>query len=239
MTLENKKSELPAKVSETERHRHLKRLAGQWARKNGLRVVAPEVSFPHIRFRVDVAAFKPLYKVPSKIQLNGEIGLTAVFECKQSRSDVLKDSQDEAKVSARLKSLMGRKAKLEALLRMHCPHLARGESLFPEFDSYDFTSLEHASHSRVLRQLEETQNAAAFKTKFSRLVRYQLSHLHYLVVESGIIKRHEVPLGWGLLERKEDDSLELLEPPSRQNTAPEMQLLFLQRLAASGNRSFR
>ena len=226
----------PVKKGESERHRSLKVLAGQWARKNGFGVVAQEVSFPHGRFRVDVAAYRPLFKVPSKVRFDGDIGITAVFECKQSRSDLIKDSRNQEKTLARLKVLVQRKTQLEALLKMHCPHLARGESLFPEFDSYDFDSLEHRSHSRVIREIRQVQAAACYKTKFDRLLRYKISHLHYLVLERGIIKPHEVPAGWGLLVRQED-GLALVEAPARQVISPAMQLCFLQRMAVSGNRS--
>lgn len=229
----------PRKKGETDRHKDLKVLAARWARENGLRLVAKEVSFPHNRFRVDVAAFRPHYKVPSKIQLDGDLGVTAVFECKQSRSDLIKDSANQAKALARLNTLVQRKARIESLLKIHLPHLARGDSLFPEFDQYDFESLEHESHSRVLRLIRETQSALSYKTKFDRMFRYKLAHLHYLVLERDIIKPHEVPLGWGLLVRKGDDDLELLEPPTRQNISTAMQVFFLQRLAAAGSRGLR
>jgi hypothetical protein len=126
---------------ETAKHRTLKLLAARWARDNGMSVLAPEVSFPYARFRADVAAFRPYIKVPAHLRGtiysrdsvagdSAEFGLTAIFECKQSRSDLMKDCHDRAKVQERLKMLVDRKARLETLLKMHCPHLARGESLF-------------------------------------------------------------------------------------------------------------
>lgn len=229
----------PTTRGETERHKGLKDLAVRWARQNGLKLVAKEVSFPHNRFRVDVAAFRPHHKVPSKIQLTGDLGVTAVFECKQSRSDLIKDSQNQEKALARLKTLVQRKTKLESLLKIHCPHLARGEFLFPEFDNYDFESLEHKAHSRVIRQIRETQSALSYKTKFERMFRYKLANLHYLVLEEGLIKAHEVPLGWGLLVHKKDDNLELVEAPALQTISIPMQVFFLQRIAAAGSRAVK
>lgn len=229
----------PAPKGETERHKGLKDLAVRWAKQNGLKLVAKEVSFPHNRFRVDVAAFRPHHKIPSKIQLTGDLGITAVFECKQSRSDLIKDSKNQEKALARLKALVQRKAKLESLLKIHCPHLARGEFLFPEFDNYAFESLEHETHRRVMRQIRETQSALSYKTKFDRMFRYKLANLHYLVLEQGIIKAHEVPLGWGLLIRRNEDSLELVEAPALQAISIPMQVFFLQRMAAAGSRGVR
>jgi hypothetical protein len=223
-------------TGETDRHRSLKALTTLWARANGLACVAKEVSFPHNRFRVDVAAYRPNFKVPSKVRLGDDLGITAVFECKQARSDLLKDSKNKEQVLARLQELNERKAKLEALLKMHYPNLAKGEALFPEFDCYDFNSAGHQSHARVLKKIQEAQSAAAYKTKFDRLLRYRLAHLHYLVTEKGIIKPHEVPLGWGLLVR-EEDGLRLVQAPALQQTSAPTQIIFLQRVAAAASRS--
>jgi hypothetical protein len=59
-------SPIAKRTGETARHLGLKALAVQWAVAQGLTIVAPEVSFPHRRFRVDVAACSPARKVPSR-----------------------------------------------------------------------------------------------------------------------------------------------------------------------------
>ncbi|HSI84832.1 MAG: hypothetical protein ACAI35_20450 [Candidatus Methylacidiphilales bacterium] len=238
----------PARKScggETEKHRQLKVLAARWAREAGYNIMAPEVSFPYGGFRADMAAYRPHFSVPAHLRSRNfgspgdtpqDMGLTAIFECKQSRSDLMKDSHDRAKVQERLKTLVDRKTRLEELLKMHCPHLAQGESLFPEYDSYNWSSLGHKSHAFVLRKIREAQSALSFKTKFFKMFSYKLAHLHYLVMEPGIIKPHEAPVGWGLLVREGENTLRLEAAPARQEISPGMQLLFLQRIASTAGR---
>ena len=58
-----------------------------------------------------------------------------------------------------------------------------------------------------------------------------MANLHYLVVDENVLKPHEVPLGWGLLVRS-GDVLELVAKPAWQDISAEVQLIFLQRIAA-------
>ena len=70
--------------SETAAHRELKRRALIWAQAHGYRVAAAEVSLPNLRFRLDVAAYRP--ERIRQLQPGGGmrqrqvVGLTAVFE---------------------------------------------------------------------------------------------------------------------------------------------------------------
>jgi hypothetical protein len=60
---------------------------------------------------------------------------------------------------------------------------------------------------------------------------YKIANLHYLVAEDKLIEPHELPVGWGLLVRR-DEKLELVEKPIWQAIGIEEQLVFLQRIAA-------
>lgn len=223
----------PRKMGESERHRYLKALSLSWAREQKFDIAAIEVSFPHRRFRFDLAAFKPRYRVPEKVDFTGELGLTAVFECKQSRPDLIRDCKMKAATLARLHGLCARKAKLEELLKVHLPHLSRGEELFPEFDSYRLEESGHKTYSRVVTAIRESQNALAYKTKFDRLLGYRIANLHYIVTEPGIAEPHEIPVGWGHLVHT-GGSLALQQAPVMQATGSKAQHVFLQRIALAG-----
>ena len=120
-----------------------------------------------------------------------------VFECKQARSDFLKDSHSAAITIEKLKVLDARRRTLERLLGMHQPSLRKGESLFAEYDVLDMSNFEHKTYRRVLRQIQILQARLYGKTKFEKLMKYRCANLCYLVVEEGILKEHEVPLLWG------------------------------------------
>jgi hypothetical protein len=218
---------------ESPAHRALKRLALFWAQKEGYRACAFEVMPPRCRFRADLAACKP---APARRSAEAPSpGPTAIFECKQARSDFLIDSRSADATRKKLAALQGRRETLERLLGVHYPSLRSGDSLFPDFDSPDLSRLEHANYRRVLGQMTQLQHRLYRHVKFETLSRYRCANLFYLVVEPGIVNASEVPVGWGLLERA-NQALKLVRRPTLHACEPSDRLALLQRVAAAGTR---
>lgn len=195
---------------ESGRHRWLKARALGWARENGFAIAAAEVRVPRSGFRADVAAIG-----------RGPAGRTAILECKQSRADLLKDAADAAAVRGELDALVARRAELEAMLAVHRPDLRRGDTLFPEFDAWDFPALEHKTYRGVLARIATLQGRLLKGTKFGRMLRYRCADFLYLVVEDDLLAEAEIPAGWGLLVRRAEDLVlrrrpAALEPEERQ-----------------------
>ena len=212
------------RVTETEKHQMLKRLALDWARAAGFAIAATEVRVPKSGFRADVAAC-----------LRGARRRTAVFECKQARADLLKDAHAEAATRRRLAELIARRTKLEELLAVHRPDLRRGETLFPEFDTWDFSGLEHATYREVLAELAAVQARVLKGTKFSKMFRYRCADFLYLVVEENIFAEAEIPAGWGLLLRR-GEALPLARPPGPRAPPAEQRLALLENIALAAMR---
>ena len=212
--------------AETLIHARLKRLALLWAQAQGYSACALEVSLPHCRYRADVAAYRPK---PSGV------GLTAIFECKQALPDLRRDNCCSVAVRARLETVYRRRQILERNLRVHYPNLRIADSLFPEFDSYDFAAIEHHGYARVLRELSALQNCLFDCTKFEKLLRYRCANLFFLVLPNELFEEIEIPVGWGALVES-DGAISLARKPVRHENAPENRLRFLQRIAAAGTR---
>lgn len=213
-----------ATSSETDQHVRLKNLALAWARANGFFVGACEVRVPKSGYRADVAACG-----------RGVARRTAVFECKQARPDLLKDAHAEQEIRARLAELVERRRVLEELLAVHRPDLRRGEALWPEYDSWDFSGLEHTAYRTLLDELETVQRRVLRGTKFSKMFRYRCADFLYLVVEDNIFAEAEVPAGWGLLVRR-GDALELARRPVQLDAAAEQRIALLEAIAIAGTR---
>jgi hypothetical protein len=180
---------------------------------------------PKSGYRADVAACS-----------RGDTRRTAVFECKQARADLLKDAHAEADTRRRLVELIERRAKLEELLAVHRPDLRRGEALWPEFDAWDFSGLEHRAYRELLDELAMLQARVRGGTKFAKMFRYRCADFLYLVVEDGIFAEAEIPAGWGLL-RRTGEMLELARRPVELAAAEPQRLALLEAIALAGTRA--
>ena len=158
-----------------------------------------------------------------------------VFECKQARADLLKDAHDDAGTRRKLAALIRRRAELEALITMHRPDLRRGESLFPEYDAWDFGGLEHKAYHGLLAEIATVQGRVLAGTKFSRMLRYCCADFLYLVVEDDIFAEAEIPAGWGLLVRRAE-GLELRRKPVVLDAGEEQRRGLLEAIALKATR---
>jgi hypothetical protein len=213
----------PFSRSESAAHLELKRLALAWARARRLVLAATEVRLPRSNYRADVAP-----PTPRSLAANA---LTAVFECKASRADLLRDNAREAGAAGNIARLTERLAALRALIGGHRPDLRRGEELFPEFDAVDLRGLRHATHDQLTAELRVAQRKLYECTKFAKLGRWRAASLLYLVVEDGLCAPAELPDGWGLLVRRGTE-LELAAKPCLNETTAEERVALVERIAA-------
>ncbi|MGI8482299.1 MAG: hypothetical protein ACR2MF_09590 [Chthoniobacterales bacterium] len=211
---------------ETQAHLQLKRLAALWAQANGYSACASEISLPRCRYRADVAAYRPAH---------GNLGVTAIFECKQALPDLRRDNCFTDATRTRLQTVHRRRELLEKYLRIHYPTLRGGETLFPEFDLHDFGAIGHRTYTRVTRELTALQNRLNKHTKFECLVRYRCANLFFLVLPNELFHEAEAPIDWGVLVES-GGALNLSRRPVWHENAVENRLRFLQRIAAVGTR---
>ena len=211
--------------SETAAHSRLKRLALLWAQAHGYSASAVEVRLPRCHYRADVAGYR--------MDRNG--GSPAIFESKQTIVDLRRDNCRTRATRERLEAVHRRRQILERNLRVHYPHLRTNDTLFAEFDSYDFAPIKHRGYARVMRELTALQTRLFDCTKFENLIRYRCANLFYLVLPGELFRESEIPIGWGALTES-DGILSLVCKPAWHEVAPEKQLLFLERVARSGTR---
>lgn len=225
-------------VMESLDHRQLKDLALGWARGQGYSCAGLEVSLPNSGFRADVAAYRPGSELREIEGTQGRrrrireaaVGTTAIFECKQSRADLLRDTAVAERARQKLRDLHGRREVLERLLRIHFPSLRTGDTLFPEYEALSPEASAHQGYQSVLRGIRMLQKAVTHRTKFERMMRYRCANLHYLVVAEGMLHASEIPAGWGLLEWH-GARLEVIRLPAWVDSPPGARLGLLHRIA--------
>ena len=84
-------------------------------------------------------------------------------------------------------------------------------------------------YDKVVQQIGVLQNALLTKNKFEKLVRYRAANLFYLVTPEHILKKYEVPLGWGLL-MKAGNGLTLIQQPTWIEATDGARLAVLQKM---------
>ena len=153
----------------------LKRLALFWAQKQGYHSCAYEVSLPNCRYRADLAAYMPskgrikvrahdpaMPAITHRVMVCHTLGNTAVFECKQARSDFLKDSRSTRETLAELKDLYdaARRTRTHACASI-TPRLRVSDSLFQDYQSHDFGELPNTrSYKKTLARIAPVAKAA-------------------------------------------------------------------------------
>jgi hypothetical protein len=200
---------------ETTAHNQLKKLSVTFLRHWGCHAVSTEVRCPIARYRVDVAGWldrapvvggeQPIEEVIAKPRAAaGEkrVARTVMIECKQVRSDYLRDGKETEKLLHRREQLTRiRKSIEENRVKLLEPHLCQtGTALFSEFDEWDFSSSKLTSYHSVCQALERVDEALHGQTKFSIVARYHLADYLYIAAPQGMIRPRELPPGWGLLE---------------------------------------
>lgn len=227
---------------ETKGHRELKRAGLFWAQVQGYRIAALEVRVPSSPYRADVAGYNPAgvavdwdHPPAGEPEAAGDaadgfsLGKTMIMECKQARPDFLNDSKPLDETMARLKTLYERCEKLERQLGIHFPNLRSGDTLFPDYQGYEFGELNHKGYRKLVKEIRMLKNRVYGKTKFERLVRYQCANLYYLVTAPGIVEEHELPTHWGWLEVRPDTGKEAEAEDAAEGDAPAFPLLELKR----------
>ena len=193
--------------NETAEHWLLKRLSLDWAFRCGFHCISFEVRAPRSSFRVDVAGYR------SARDREPNTSTVAVFECKQSRPDLSRDSAQTIAVENELRALQQRRERLEKLLAIHYPASRVACALFPEWDPFDPEQLGHSGYRRLVARILALQRKLERNIKFERVTRYRLANLHFLVTTKNLVTPTRVPPGWGLLEAVDNQRLELRIPP--------------------------
>ena len=218
---------------ESAAHRGLKRAALVWAQQQGYSACGFEVRVPKSNYRADVAAYRP-----AAGGSHGGLGVTAIFECKQSRPDYLSDARSLGDTLARLDECRLRMVELERLRGVHHPNLRRGESLFPEFDSHEFDGLRHEGYQKLAGEVAMLESRLYGRTKFDKMVKWRCANALYAVVGPGVMSEREVPRSWGLLRAADplnpECGLELLSQPEFLEVEDGPRLDLLLRLARIG-----
>lgn len=198
----------------------------QWLLEIGCRAVAAEVSCPIGRFRIDAAGWldhcesdslpTPTPPQPRHRSNDGPSLFDAarprrrgpaapraiVIECKQSRSDFLRNRAEGEALAAQLASLRRRAKRIEETrIKRFEPQLRRvQEGLFETEERWEFAASGIKAYHRLLARIESTERELYGRSKFERLRTLRLADHVFVLCPRGLVHPRELPGGVGLLE---------------------------------------
>ena len=85
-------------------------------------------------------------------------------------------------------------------------------------------------YEKVISEMRQLTNRLHENTKFDHLTKWASANLYYVVADDGVLAPHELPVGWGMLQRVGD---ELVTKPIWHD----VRLEFLHRVAMRATRA--
>lgn len=197
---------------ETATHRGLKVTAARVLLNAGCVAAATEVLCPIARHRVDAAGYldpcthTKAACTPALLE-RGENARTIIIECKQSRSDFVKDNQALDRLLAQRAKLHADRVELEDRIVKICEPGLRvgGSSLFPDLEAWDFSQSRVESYRRLVLEIAGIDKRIHGSSKFWRMTHYRLANAMYIAAPAGMLGPHELPMHWGLIEVARQD----------------------------------
>lgn len=146
------------------------------------------------KYQVDIAAF---WSAPEKQLLRPE--KTMIVEIRDDREQCWPDCGDSDKLLRKLREKKEQKSILEAVIRVDEPGLKESDSLFDEYESWNYAASVNQEYQRCLKQIEKIQHSLYKGSRFEQIRRGHVADLLYLAVPTGEVHADELAEGWGLL----------------------------------------
>jgi hypothetical protein len=181
------------------------------------------------RYQADIAAF---WSVPRKKMLHP--ARTVIVELRNHREKCWPDCSNKDELLPKLKLLKEQKHIFEAEIRRTEPELRDSDTLFDEFDLWDYDKSKNTEYQKCRKQIEQTEHALYTGSRFEQIRCAHVANELYLAVPENAVHPHELADGWGLLYI--GDNFEVtVEKPAAIRDCPEINKFHLIQKIASSN----
>lgn len=184
------------------------------------------------RFQADVAAF---WSRPMKL---GDVRTlvpykTAIVDVRRDRTQCWPDCARQAELLSLLRAEKEKREKLETEIRQKEPGLRRDDSLFADYQLWDYAASENRKYHKCLRDIEELERALYNGSRFERVRQARVADYLYLAVPAGEVHPHELADSWGLLYVNPDLTVTLIKEAENWECPLENKTRLVQNIAAA------
>ncbi len=226
---ENRAKRPSVKTRPVNYHHELRRTVIAWLLAQNPTGLAISVPTRISKFKADVAAFQS-----NIIRGRSRPVQTVIVEIRSDRKSCWPDCGNHDELLNSLKQKKAIKEQLEAEIRIDEPELRESDTLFDEFQSWDYSRSTSREYQQCRRQVEKLEHALYKGSRFEQLRRTHVADLHYLAVPEGLVEANEVAFGWGLLYITKDSGIKIVKEAFKRDCPPENRLHLVMNIAAAG-----
>lgn len=172
--------------------------------------IATKVATRISKYQVDVAAF---WSVP--FGNRRRIKKTVLVEIRNDRDHCWPDCSNRETILKKLRDLKAQKASLEEIIKQTEPELKASDTLFEEFECWDFEKSQNSDYHKCLSDIEDLQHSLYKGSRLELIRQSQTADFIYIALPEGTIHADELIDGIGLLAIK--DNLEIEEVKAADN----------------------
>jgi hypothetical protein len=188
------------------RPRDLKQAALAWAATLKPSALAIGVPTRISRFKADVAA---VWSAPGKKRLLHPVK-TLIIEVRRDREACWPDCSRREEMLTPLRDKKAEKKMIEADIRSNEPELRETDTLFEEYESWNYAGSRNKDYKKCLKKVKVLENALYQGSRFERIAQANVADFLYLAVPAGAVEASELAEGWGLLYINADKSVEIV-----------------------------
>ena len=185
------------------------------------------------KYCADIAAF---WSSPAKKRLLAPTK-TLIVEIRKSREQCWPDCSRQEELLPLLLGKKEEKASIEAVLRREEPELKDEDTLFPEFESWNYKLTKKRKYHKCLKQLEEIEHALYKGSRFEQIRRAHVADYLYLAVPTGTVQPNELADGWGLININPDMTTKVVKEADKWECPIQNKLHLIQHIAAGCKKS--
>ncbi len=184
------------------------------------------------KFQADAAAFwsEPVSK-------RGILRVTKTAIVETSFENIISmDCSNRRELTALLSAAKLERCNLEAEIRRTEPHLKEMDTLFADFDSWDYKRSANKAYRHCLKRIDELEYALYHGSRLDKMRTAKTASQLYLAVPENTVKPNEIADSWGLIYVMPDLTYRLVKEPETWNCPEENMNHLAQNIAASALR---
>ena len=206
--------------------RKMRQAVLKWLAKQEPSGIATKVATRISKYQVDAAAF---WSLP--VGNRRRIEKTVLVEIRNDRDHCWPDCSNRETILKKLRELKAEKVSLEKVIRQTEPHLKASDTLFEEYECWDYEKSRNDDYHKCLSDIEDLQHSLYKGSRLELIRQSQTADFIYIAFPEGTIHADELIDGIGLLAIKDDLEIEEIKAPDNLTCTAENRRHIVQNIA--------